>query len=103
MNLIPIIDNWNWYHAPIAVGAPVFVGVFFMNTTPVLSHAFWLTFSLSLVFMGMVGMTATRRKRDKETGNRSWVWKHTLIGWILTVFFLCSFLSAILIGAKEII
>ncbi len=52
MSSIPIIDNWKLYHAPIAVGAPVFVGTFFMDATPVLSHGFWLSFSLSLVLLG---------------------------------------------------
>lgn len=95
MNSIPVIDNWKWYHAPIAIGAPVFVGTFFMDSTPVLNHAFWLSFSLSLVLLGMVGMTATRRKRNRNTGSWGWVWTHSIIGWILTAMFLAALILAI--------
>lgn len=90
MSNIPIIDNWKWYHAPIAIGAPVFVGAFFKESTPIFSHGFWFSFSLSLVVLGMVGMTATRRKRNPDTGAYDWVWKHTLVGWILFILFLLA-------------
>lgn len=103
MSNIPVIDNWKWYHAPIAIGVPVFVGAFFMETTPVFHHGFWLSFSLSLVLLGMVGMTATRRKRNTDTGTWDWVWKNTVVGWVLSAFFVLAVGTSAYVALGELL
>lgn len=103
MSNIPKIDNWKWYHAPIAIGVPVFVGAFFMKATPVFNHGFWLSFSLSLVLLGMVGMTATKKRYNSYTKTWGWVWKNTVVGWVLTIFFILAVSISVYVAINEIL
>jgi hypothetical protein len=81
MNAIPSMDNWKWFHVPLAVGFPLLIGSFFMETTPIFSHRFWIPLSTAVILVGLIGMTSTRKKHNKVTGSWDIAWKNTWLGW----------------------
>lgn len=62
---IPKVKNWKWYHSLYAVGAPTLVGTFFMDTTPIFNHEFWIPFWASLILFGIFGQLSSGRRKKK--------------------------------------
>ncbi|AVW95480.1 hypothetical protein DA442_10255 [Vibrio parahaemolyticus] len=61
MSSIPNVDGWKWFHSFYAIGVPMCVGVFFIETPPLIGHLFWIPFWLAFVWIGGFGHVSTKR------------------------------------------
>lgn len=70
MSNIPNVEDWKWFHFLYAIGAPICVGSFFLESTPLIGHLFWIPFGFALSACGGFGQAASKRRQYRNNGMR---------------------------------
>lgn len=72
MSNIPSVEGWKWFHFLYAIGVPICVGSFLLETTPLIGDLFWIPFGFALAAFGGFGQTASKRRPYSNDGVRGW-------------------------------